>query len=59
MRHDSTELLLMCNTLIVSIFKHALERNQQISGDNLFVAVVEGDDVCVGVVVKVGAVVGQ
>ena len=59
MRHDSTELLLMCNTLIVSVFKHTLERNEQISRDHLFVAVVEGDDVRVGVVVQVGAVVGQ
>ena len=57
MNHDAPEFFLKHNTLIFSIFHNTLKGNEQVSGQQHAVAVVERDDVGEGVVVKVGPVV--
>ena len=55
--HHAPKLLLKHNTLFFSVCINPFEGNQEVSGKGVAFGLVEGDDVGVGVVVEVLAVV--
>ena len=57
--HHAPKLILKHNTLIFRVFKNPFEGDQEVSGKGVAFGLVEGDDVGVGVVIEVLAVVSK